>query len=114
MPQTGASQLKWNLWKKPPLVTRCMAIVYVIKFSCQDFYSIPVDPEDYTGFTLTFLLTSTMTSACFNVTVVPDDLFEMDETFLIELSSTDPSAVLNPDEARIRIVDDDSMPCFRN
>ena len=75
------------------------------------FTLFPAAPSDYIAVTKrTVTLNNTKLSECIDVEIVPDDLFEMDESFIVTLNSTDSSAVLNPDETEIMIKDEDGMP----
>ena len=52
------------------------------------------------------------TLECVDVEIVKDDHIEMDETFIVFLNSTDSSAVVDPAQTEITIIDDDGMPCY--
>lgn len=45
---------------------------------------------------------------CTNITIIPDDTFESDEYFLVELSTVDEGVVLFPQNATITILDDET------
>ena len=51
-----------------------------------------------------------MTSYCVNVAINQDEDFETHEAFVLKLTSTDPLVILDPDETKIMIMNDDSMP----
>ena len=54
-------------------------------------------------------LTKDGTSACVDVTINPEDNFEVDKTFLVMMTSDDPLVYLVSDEIKITIVNDDKM-----
>ena len=53
--------------------------------------------------------TSLVTSSCVNVEIKQDDILEVDEVFLVMLTSNDLAVILEPDETEITILDDDGM-----
>lgn len=66
------------------------------------------DPADYNGGTFPLLFTSTTNEpVCASVSIVGDDLCEGDETFGIQLSTSDSQISLNPAAGTATIVDDD-------
>ena len=53
-----------------------------------------------------------MTSACIDVEITQDDSLEEDELFVVALTSSDLGAILEPDETKITILDEDGMTLF--
>ena len=45
---------------------------------------------------------------CINITIIPDDIFESDEVFFLELSTADEDVLLFPQNATITILDDET------
>ena len=46
---------------------------------------------------------------CFNITIVDDFNVENDESFTVELSSSDSAITFDPDECTVNIIDDDGI-----
>ena len=67
-------------------------------------------PSDYEVFDQKMvMLTSQITLACVDVEINQDESLEVDEMFLVTLTSSDPAAILEPDVTEITILDDDGM-----
>ena len=75
-----------------------------------DCFSFP-DPADYNGGTFPLLFTSlTSGPVCASVVITNDNICEGDETFNIQLSTSDSNISLNPDAGTATIVDNDGNP----
>ena len=75
-----------------------------------DSFSLP-DPADYNGGTFSLSFTSlTSGPVCASVVIADDNICEGDETFNIQLSTSDSDISLNPDAGTATIVDNDGNP----
>ena len=69
------------------------------------------DPADYDGGTFSLSFTSlTSGPVCASVVIVDDNICEGDETFNIQLNTSDSDILLNPDAGTATIIDDDGNP----
>lgn len=65
--------------------------------------------QDYVDATSMMLqFSSTSSKSCVNITIVNDNLYENTESFRVALNTSDPDAVLTPDEATVIIDDNNS------
>ena len=77
-----------------------------------DSFSFP-DPADYNGGTFSLSFTSlTSGPVCASVVIVDDNICEGDETFNIQLNTSDSDILLNPDAGTATIVDDDGTRLY--
>ena len=75
-----------------------------------DSFSLP-DPADYNGGTFPLLFTSlTSGPVCASVVIVDDSICEGDETFNIQLNTSDSDISLSPNAGTATIVDNDGNP----
>lgn len=67
-------------------------------------------PQDYTALTTELTFSAPSTRACEDITIVDDQIFELDESFFGRLTSSDPQVDISPDrqETTIQINDEDS------
>ena len=70
----------------------------------------PTAPSDYTTTELTLTFNSSITTVTIPISIIDDDILETNETFLLRLSSEDPTLGVAPSDAMITIIDDDSKP----
>lgn len=71
----------------------------------------PAAPDDYEPIDrMSITLTKDVTSSCVDITIKDENDFEQNETFLVTLTSDDPSVKLESDEIEITILNDDIMP----
>ena len=63
--------------------------------------------EDYTSINMDFTFGPSTSRLCVNVSLTDDDLLEMKENFTLDLTSDDPSVMLQPDRAVVEINDND-------
>ena len=70
-----------------------------------------VDAMDFTSVTtqLTFQPSQANVPQCEDVPIQEDIILETNESFTVELSTTDPDVILDPQSATVTIMDDDSM-----
>ena len=66
-------------------------------------------PNDYEAVSQELVFTHQVTASCVDVSVKEDTTLEGHELFILSLTSSDPSATLDPDEADVTIVPDDGM-----
>ena len=64
-------------------------------------------PGDYDAVEEFLTFSASVNQICRNVSSVEDNILEEDEDFTLTLTTTDGSIDLNPDEARVIIIDDD-------
>ena len=65
-----------------------------------------VADEDYLSRPTNFTLSDTNLSGCFNVTILNDDTYELEEEFLVNLTTTDQAIIFA--HLVIVIIDEDS------
>ena len=70
--------------------------------------SVLVAPDDYTAISEDLTFSATEIRICRDVTSVEDDILEDDEDLMLTLSTDDLSTILEPSEATVTILDDDS------
>lgn len=64
---------------------------------------------DYNGNQTTLTISPEQNyQACFNLSIINDDMFEVNEDFFIRLTSSDPDVFINTPSARVVIEDEDS------
>ena len=70
-----------------------------------------IDSMDFTSVTaqLTFQPSQADVPQCEDVPLQEDTILETNESFTVELSTTDPVVVLDPQSATVTIMDNDSM-----
>ena len=68
---------------------------------------IVLDGEDYVSTTVTLTFNGTSTTACTDISITFDDVYEGNETFSVSLTTTDNNVTLNPDGGQVTITDDD-------
>ena len=74
---------------------------------------LPTASSDYTAVNqMNVTLTPMKTSSCVEVEINQDQILEMDEEFILRLTSNIPTVTLQPAETEITIRDDDGMPGF--
>ncbi len=64
--------------------------------------------SDYTSVNSVLLLSPTNTEQCFNIPIATDSIVENNETFRVELSSTDDGVTFSVSMAIVTILDDDN------
>ena len=69
----------------------------------------PTVDEDYKAVSVELTLNSLIKTACFNGSIISDDVLEMDETFTLELTSSTLAVILQPSRSTITITNDDGM-----
>ena len=69
-----------------------------------------IDPLDFNLVTaqLTFQPSQADVPQCEDVPIQEDTILETNESFTVELSTTDPDVILDPQSATVTIFDDDS------
>ena len=67
-----------------------------------------VAPDDYFAISEDLTFSATEIRICRDVTSVEDDILEDDEGLILILSTDGPSTILEPSEATVTILDDDS------
>ena len=73
------------------------------------FIVFAVGGSDYTAVDQVVTLTQENPSSCVDIPIHPDDVFEMNETFTLRLTSDVPTITLQPDESTVTIINDDGM-----
>ena len=71
------------------------------------FSLVPVN-IDYSPVSTQLLFQPTATQQCRNIAIVQDNILEADETFSVQLSTTDQNVTLIPANATVIIEDNDS------
>ncbi len=66
--------------------------------------------SDYTSVNSVLLLSSTNTRRCVNIPIATDSIVENNETFTVELSSTDDDVTYGLSIAIVTILNDDGKP----
>ena len=79
-------------------------------FALQELILYPTGSEDYEAINETTIPMNLQPLYCVNVTIKDDEYFEANETFELKLTCSNPSVILQPDEIKINIVNDDGMP----
>ena len=70
-----------------------------------------IDAVDFTSVTaqLTFQPSQADVPQCEDVPIQEDTILETNESFTVELSTTDPDVILSPENATVTITDNDGM-----
>ena len=82
----------------------CLSVLSVIYLSTMVY----ADPEDYLNQFVTRTLSPNLNRQCINITIIQDTVVEDQESFLVRLSSNDPSAALTLTSAEVFIADSSS------
>ena len=67
----------------------------------------PTAANDYVPILEDLTFSASVTEICRNITTLEDGFLESDETFNLDLTTTDGNVILNPDRAVVTIVNDD-------
>ncbi len=70
------------------------------------------DGEDYTADPRTLTFSPGMSRVCFNVTILDDDRYELNEDLFVNITTSDPQTDINPMSAIVTIEDDEGK-CIR-
>ena len=65
------------------------------------------EPMDYGRISLQLTFNATVSRACADVTIVDDDVFEIEESFNVTLTAINGDVTLEPDSGIIFITDED-------
>lgn len=63
--------------------------------------------DDFTAEEVIFVLNASSLNPCYTVNIIDDNLYELNESFVVLLNSTDPSVFISKPTAIVTITDDD-------
>ena len=72
-------------------------------------YLIAIDGQDYISSLGIFTLSQAVTRACFNISILDDEIVEEEENFLVTITTGDPQINLSPSSTKLIIVDNDCL-----